>query len=195
MTEDAPQSRQGACRCVGVGLVPLGTVADYAALHGLLRARHAALGISYETLNTISGLGYCEKLLAPMSYWQDKAKNGKRTSRGIGPVSFGPLLQALGLVLIVAEDPAATERLKRRQLWARRNETYVSAASSSIDEIVQRRQRLEANLRCAGARAAYVAQVPPERRQKIARNAARARWAHKRKLAARARWAGAARDA
>ena len=48
------------------GLRVLGVAGDYAALHGLLRARRDELGVNTQLLNQVSGLSYCDKLLAPM---------------------------------------------------------------------------------------------------------------------------------
>jgi len=52
---------------------------------------------------------------------------------------LGPLLGGLGLALVVAEDPIATERLKRRSDWAPRAECNVTARRRSLDDLIQDR--------------------------------------------------------
>ena len=78
--------------------MPARTIAicrDYALLHAVLRARANQLALSRETLDEVAGLpaGYTGKLL------------GAAKVRRFGPISLGPLLGALGLVLVVREDP------------------------------------------------------------------------------------------
>lgn len=70
-----------------------------------LRDRRDALNISHETLDLISGLqsGYTGKLLAP------------KPIKNLGSMSFGALLGAMGLAVIVIEDPQAVARV--RHLW------------------------------------------------------------------------------
>jgi hypothetical protein len=83
---------------------PLATVRDYAGLIEALRSRADQLDVSGETLDHVTGLadGYCRKLLAPSLV------------RMLGRTSLGALLGALGLVLVVAEDPQQLARVKRR---------------------------------------------------------------------------------
>lgn len=161
----------------------LGTAIDYPQLHQLLRDRRTELGISFETLNAVSGLTYCDKLLAPMPVGGAPAANGRRTPRGIGPVALGPLLQALGLVLIVAEDPAATERLKRRQSWSKRNEAYVNAHAKAlgIDQLLTDRMRRIAQETGAIGGKRRLETMSREARQRSARKAAKLRWQIERK--------------
>jgi hypothetical protein len=82
----------------------LGVARDYAQLHALLRQRAEALNISRETIDQISGLpiGYSGTILAPA-----RRKN-------LGPISLGAMLGALGLALVVVEDPDALARIKSR---------------------------------------------------------------------------------
>lgn len=174
MTQDAPQTASEPCLCVARGLRVLAVVADYPALHAALRARQAELGVGYGVLNDISGLSYCDKLLAPMPIGGPVARNGRPTPRGIGPLSLGPLLQALGLVLVVAEDPVQTERIKSLKMFKRRGENYVTASVSSIDELIRAREAANRARQLAQARAAI--DMSPEQRQRRARKAARIRW-------------------
>jgi len=89
---------------------------DYEGLIAAFRARAAHLQVSRQTLDDVSGLPdyYCAKLLGP-----------KRVKH-IGSVSLGPLLGALGLKLIVCEDPKSMRRYatrrKRRVEWCVRGE-------------------------------------------------------------------------
>lgn len=74
-------------------------VKDLAGLHAAARARAEQLKVSRATLDEISGMqeGYSAKLLAPTPL------------KHFGPVSFVPMLRALGLKLIVVDDPQAFE--------------------------------------------------------------------------------------
>jgi hypothetical protein len=82
----------------------IAVVSDYAELVSCLRARAEALNISNETLDGVTGLtsGYAGKLLS------------RRFRRTLGRVSLGVLLAALGLRLVVEEDPAALDRVRDR---------------------------------------------------------------------------------
>ncbi len=91
----------------------LGIVRDYDELHALLRQRADELAVSRSELDDATKLadGYCGKLL------------GAGQVKGIGKVSLGPILDVLGLALIVVEDPAAMARHqqlpKRDNRWVR----------------------------------------------------------------------------
>jgi len=78
---------------------PLAVAYDYAGLHQAIRARAAALGYTNETLDEVAGLqsGYSGKLLGP------------KMPRKFGPVSLGAVMGALGLCLVIVEDPSAPE--------------------------------------------------------------------------------------
>jgi hypothetical protein len=73
-------------------------------LRSILRARFAALGVSYETVDHIAGLPtrYTCKLL------------GVQPQKQIGPISFDALLGAAGIKLIAVEDPEALDRVRNR---------------------------------------------------------------------------------
>jgi hypothetical protein len=77
---------------------------DYAELIAALKARMAELGVTMETLDDISGLPtrYVSKIFSPTPL------------RGLGRVSLGPLIGALGLKLIVAEDAEQLARIRSR---------------------------------------------------------------------------------
>jgi hypothetical protein len=86
----------------------LATVTDYEEMIAAIRARMRELGITNETVDAITGLpaGYTGKLIA-----------GNAT-KNMGRMSFGAILQALALRLIVVEDAAAAEKMRPR--WAQR---------------------------------------------------------------------------
>jgi hypothetical protein len=69
-----------------------------------LRRRADELRLSRRTIDNLSGLpdGYCQKLLGP----------AKR--RKLGMKSLGAILGALGVRLVMVEDPAACETLQRK---------------------------------------------------------------------------------
>ena len=79
-------------------------------LRAMFRARVAALDLSYETVDMISGLpaGYTAKLLGPT------------TIRRFGPVALEALIGACALKLVVVEDAEAMLRLKARFVARRR---------------------------------------------------------------------------
>jgi hypothetical protein len=87
----------------------LATVTDYDEMIGALRARMAELGVTNETIGAIAGLagGYVGKLLAP-----SRIKN-------LGPMSFGVMLQSLGLKLIVVEDAKTSAKMRPQWLDGR----------------------------------------------------------------------------
>ncbi|MHC4043562.1 hypothetical protein [Bradyrhizobium sp. 23AC] len=83
-------------------------ITDYDGLIQALRDRRDQLDVGHEVLCEIGGLqsGYVSKLLAP------------RPMKNLGPVSFGALLGALGVAVIIVEDPAAVARVRDR--WVKR---------------------------------------------------------------------------
>jgi hypothetical protein len=100
----------------------LATVTDYDEMIGALRARMAELGVTNETIGAIAGRAgdYVGKLLAP-----SRIKN-------LGPMSFGVMLQSLGLKLIVVEDAETSAKMRPR--WAQRKKAlpiFLHAMASS----------------------------------------------------------------
>jgi len=79
-------------------------VRDYQQLLDALRFRQNQLNISRETIDEVAGLPqrYTSKLLAPFPI------------KGVGRISLGPLLGALGLKLLVVEDIEALDRVRSR---------------------------------------------------------------------------------
>ena len=89
---------------------PLAEVRTYDDLLIALRARANRLELAGETIDNLSGLPerYSAKILSAFSH-----KRGKQVRR-IGMLSLGPILGALGLKLIVAEDPEALRHVQSR---------------------------------------------------------------------------------
>jgi len=140
----------------------LGEARTYDELIALFRRRCAELGTSLERLDDIAGLParYMSKLLAPQPV------------KGIGRVSLGPLLGALGLVLAVNVDAVAFERVKRRlirnanagsKMLARNGHGGFSLWANNPDlaRLIRKRQALKQSKR---------------KRYDIAKNAANVRW-------------------
>jgi len=80
----------------------LGIARSYGDLLALLRKRQRELGVTCETINDLSGMAdrYVVKVLAQC--------------RSLGPISMGPILQAMGLCLIVAQDDEQMRRIASR---------------------------------------------------------------------------------
>lgn len=157
----------------------IAVVREYSELVDALRARALELNVSRSEIDAVSGLqsGYAAKLLAPVPI------------RNIGPMSFGPLLQALGLSLIVVEDQGSKERFVDRMPNRRHR-----MPSFGEHDIIEYRKTRRA-LRKAGRLGAKKRNenLSEKRRQKLARNAARSRWRRIRETQRRAK--AAARDA
>lgn len=73
-------------------------------LRAILRSRFAALGVSFETVDHLSGLPtrYTAKVL------------GLQPNRGFGQISLDALLGTAGIMLIAVEDAEALERIRNR---------------------------------------------------------------------------------
>jgi hypothetical protein len=98
----------------------LAVIGDYAGLIAALRERAEVLGVSNQTLEATAGLpaGYCGHVL------------GVKPSRQLGRLSLGLVLGALGVKLIVAEDPEVLERVRGRLVKRRRNGRHRGLRSS-----------------------------------------------------------------
>ncbi len=95
----------------------LGEASDYAGLIAAFRARADELQVSRLAIDEVAGFcsGYCAKILSP------------RRTRGITAMTLGPLLQTLGLKLVVVEDPEALAKFgpllpKRHDALVRKRE-------------------------------------------------------------------------
>ena len=157
----------------------IAVVQSYDELIRALRKRADELKITRETIDAVTGLqgGYSAKLLASVPI------------RMLGRVSFGPILQCLGIILIVAEDPTQLERISR-QFEKRSRPAAFYAGNAMLAK--KRKRRPFAAFRKSPEfarlmRARQVAKQTPEKRSAIARIAAQARWARQREKLAAAR--------
>jgi hypothetical protein len=150
----------------------LGEVKDWQGLHQALRLRAEQLNTSRSRLDDISGLasGYCSKLLS------------KRPSRQLGWISFGAILQTLGLKLLVIDDLAALAQVQSR-LVPRHHVTSpplsvspaVEALPAEIESLVAARMREVSKINGARGGHARAAAMTPEQRKRSARRAAKIR--------------------
>jgi hypothetical protein len=141
----------------------LKTVRSYYDLVDAFRARVLELGTDFEEIDRVAGYTdtYTSKLLAP------------RPSRNFGEVSLGSMLGALGLVLTVEEDPAATAKARTR-LKKRVFEPYQTRPEHQ--PVVFRLSRAFFRKISKKAAAARMTKLTPEKRSAIARNASLKRW-------------------
>lgn len=130
-------------------------IREYDDLVVALRVRMGELNISFVTLDEISGVqsGYSAKVLGP----------SKRKT--LGPVSFGAMLGALGLKLLIIEDLQALELVKTR--LQQRNESQVRSHAERLSMW----QRLGRN---GGLK--WVRNTTKAERRERARHAANVRW-------------------
>jgi hypothetical protein len=159
---------------------PLGPpIRCYDDLHRFLRARAEALNISRLTIDEATGLpaGYASKLLAP------------KPTKKAGALSFGLMLQALGVKLLAVEDEQALKKI-RPMLTPREGKVSVRSVPwgrSGKQTVVSLRWVKKIARKGGHARAEKLA---AGRRSAVASMAARARWrahtmnGHSRKLSA-----------
>jgi hypothetical protein len=143
-----------------------------------LRARRDALNISHETIDSIAGLqsGYTSKLLAP------------KPIKNLGPMSFGSLLGALGLAVVVVEDPEMVELVADRWQPRKRPQKMPLSIALSIDNEVpaeiqitaeiQAKMEVSEKMRALGKRGGKrrLKTMGKRARQRVAAHAARMRW-------------------
>lgn len=81
-----------------------GVANDYDGMIEIVRYRVDELQTTHEQIDAVSGLhgGYSGKILAPVPI------------KSMGKVSLGPMLQTLGLALIVVRDDEAFQKIKDR---------------------------------------------------------------------------------
>lgn len=147
-----------------------------------LRDRRDSLNISHETIDSIAGLqsGYTSKLLAP------------KPIKNLGPMSFGSLLGALGLAVVVVPDPDQCERVSKH--WEPRKRPMKLAPLSmplSIDNEVpaeiqitpeiQAKMELSEKMKALGKRGGKrrMKTMGKRARQAVATHAARMRWSRR----------------
>ena len=135
-------------------------IVEYSDFMQALRARVNELQIQGDSFCEFAGLarGYLSKLLTI------------RSVRRVGMQSMGPLLSAMGVKLVMIEDPAGTARLRR---LPPRNPSYVRAMPADACMVLT--PRMLARIRKAGGRA-RMAQLSAKERSELARKAALARW-------------------
>jgi hypothetical protein len=82
----------------------IAVIRDYEDLIEAIRARVAELQITHETVDHVSGIqsGYTSKLLC------------RPPIKRLDAISLGPMLGALGLMLIAVEDPEQLARVRHR---------------------------------------------------------------------------------
>jgi hypothetical protein len=132
-----------------------------------LRARAEALNISRETLDAAAGLaaGHASKILAP------------RPIKRIGGRTLPLLLGALGLRLVLIEDPEALGRIASR-LEPRQVRTPIRAVKAGRGRTRLVSLRHLRKIAPEGGRA-RMAKMTPRQRSKHARAAVMARWSRK----------------
>jgi hypothetical protein len=162
---------------------PLAVVSNYLALIAGLRARVLELGVSFETIDQVAGWcdGYASKVLAP------EPSLGHKTKRAMGPMAFDAVLGALAVKLLLVPDPDQLRYIKRNRYFVHRvqapprrmlaNGTHAYVAHRVTHEMLRQ-------MAPSGGRARAAA-LTPLQRSKIARKAARARWARSKSNASR----------
>lgn len=138
---------------------PLAIIRGYDDLHAALRARAEELLLSRQTVDEVAGLtaGYAAKLLAP------------KPMKILGPMSFGSLLGALGLKLVVVEDAEAMAKYAHNRV--ERTENMVRAVSRHWVITANFLRTIQSKGGIARAKS-----LSPYKRRAIARKAAKARW-------------------
>jgi len=136
------------------------TITDYDGFIAAIVARMTAIGITHEGLEALGfAKGHVGKILAP------------NRSKNVGPKTFGPLLQLLGIKLIAVEDEKMTEEM--RPHWQKREK----AAPMHSIESIPRAVWLFTTRSAHRALKRRHATLTPAERTHIARHAAQARWA------------------
>jgi hypothetical protein len=143
---------------------PLAVARDYDELLAALRTRVEELRISRagldEAMKTLPD-GYAGKILAPFPV------------RSLGRVSLGPIIQALGLAIVLVEDEKALEKM-RAFIGTRNQKEAIKAMKKAA--MLACKQKTAKALQCAGGRARS-AKLSAWRRKQIARMGGIARWA------------------
>jgi hypothetical protein len=131
-------------------------VCDYPALIAALRGRVAEHQICLSRLDELTGMSdrYSSKVLTPGGY-------GQRT---LGLHSLGPVLQALGVKLILADDPETRARMEPR--WPRANTSQQRVKAGATRKPVDRSFFKEIG-RLGGLKRAEVIAYQKRRRQQL----------------------------
>lgn len=147
----------------------LAVVRSLAELHAAVRARTEELGISRQVLDDLAGLqpGYSGKVLAP------------RPMRLMGRMSFGAILGALGLALIVIVDEEQLRKVQGRHEPRMRHMVRKLYVLRKNGKHCNKPNFVKLSfLRQIASKAgkARLIKISPKRRRQIARQAARKRW-------------------
>jgi hypothetical protein len=147
---------------------------------GALRARMAELGVTNETIGAIAGLagGYVGKLLAPSRI------------KKLGVMSFGVMLQSLGLKLLVVEDAEKTATMRSK--WDHRKKAAPLVAMLRTPPRATWLFTSRSARKVAKARAE---KLSPAERSAIGLHAITVRWQREREKETRQRLARQARTA
>lgn len=143
-----------------------------------IRRRRDELNISHETIDTIAGLqsGYTSKLLGPLQL------------KGFSHMSLGAVLGALGIGLVVIEDPEAVAKVCNRWQKRKRPQRLQPSISLSMPNEVpsemqitpelQAQLAIKVRMRAMGLRGNLKRnqRLSPWKRKVLARRAAKARW-------------------
>ena len=145
---------------------PLAVIRSYSDLREALHARADSLGTTRLSIDRVSGVqaGYSGKVLGP----------GALRS-AIGRTTFGPLLTALGIKLLVVEDPAAFKFVKQHEP---KKKNHANGAMPTRK--TPSRQQFSGNSDWGRyMRAIGISKQTSGARKRIARHAARCRWSRK----------------
>ena len=138
---------------------------SYDELVAALRARIGELNVTCESVDELAGLPtrYVSKLLAPT----------RRPIRQFGRASLGPLLQCLGVKLVLAlDDEGAFAKIRSRLLLVR----HAGTAMQAVRRPSRRKYFFEQPGAAVLARARQLLTQNVRRRRAIAKTAAHARW-------------------
>jgi hypothetical protein len=139
---------------------PLAIVRDYWELVTALKARMHELGVTMETVDHVAGLParYTSKIFAP------------HPIKGLGRISMGPTLGALGVKLLLVEDAEQLARVKSR-LVKRKQRGLMPSMMPSVALTPEFMRQIG---RKGGL--ARLVTMQPWQRSLSAREAAKARW-------------------
>lgn len=148
---------------------PLAVIADYLDLVNALWERAAALNVSRETLDALSGVqeGYSSKVLAP------RPQSSMRT---LGRASLGAILGALGTELLLVENPHAMIKLSDR--LARIGGRNLAQVRNGKPSGTRKRWLRAGYFRALGKRGgkARIGMLTKAERTRLGKLGARARW-------------------
>jgi hypothetical protein len=147
---------------------PLATIRSYQDLHEALRQRVASLDTTFSSLDELAGTAdrYCAKLFSPIPM------------KALGQHSMGPVLIALGCKLLLVLDEEAIQK------YAARLEKSKNASGRLLPARKQKNRGQFTTESAVLANARRFLKTSPQRRKKIAKVAARARWSKPRLIEA-----------